>query len=164
MIALLPALHSCKGKSEKPPFDIKVNAPQAGKVVSVPYEELGGVKTIPVKINGVSMDMIYDTGCSGIQISLHELQTLLKNGKISQDDVLGMDYAQIADGTVVENGRIRLRSVTISGEGGSVELHDLEASVALNLEAPVLLGNTVADELASVEVDNVKKAIKFHKR
>ena len=47
------------------------------------------------------MSMIYDTGCSGVHLSLNELQTLFKNGKFSEDDIIGSNYSQIADGSIV---------------------------------------------------------------
>lgn len=106
------------------------------------------------------MSMIYDTGCSGVHLSLNELQTLFKNGKFSEDDIIGSNYSQIADGSIVENGLINLREVEIGGEDGLV-LHNVEATVALNQNAPILLGNDVLDELASVKVDNVNKTINF---
>ncbi len=130
------------------------------EVISIPYREINGVKTIPVKLNGVSMDMIYDTGCSGVHLSLLELQTLYKNGKFSENDVIGTSLSQIADGSVVQNGEIILREIEIGGEDGIV-LPNVDASVSLNLEAPILLGNGVLDKVAAVEVDNVKKTINF---
>jgi predicted aspartyl protease len=130
------------------------------EVISIPYREINGVKTIPVKLNGVSMDMIYDTGCSGVHMSLLELQTLYKNGKFSQSDVIGTSMSQIADGSVVQNGVIILREIEIGGEDGIV-LPNVEASVSLNQEAPILLGNGALDKVAAVEVDNVKKTINF---
>lgn len=106
------------------------------------------------------MDMVFDTGCSGMSISLLEVQTLYKSRKISERDILGTTYAQIADGSIVENALINLREVEIGGKNGIV-LHNVKASVVLNQEAPLLLGNVVLDEVKSVEVDNNKKTIKF---
>jgi predicted aspartyl protease len=131
--------------------------------IAVPYSEFKGVKTIPVKLNGVTMDMIFDTGCSGISMSLHELQTLYKNNKISDDDIIGVTYAAIADGSIVQNGLINLSEVQIGGKDGIV-LHNVEASVATNQVAPILLGNGVIDKAASVEIDNINKVIKFKRR
>lgn len=130
-------------------------------VTRVPYTERGKVKVIPVKLNGVTMDMIFDTGCSGLHISLHELQTLMKNGQFSEADIIGSSFSQIADGSIVENGVIVLRSVAITDY---LVLEDVEATVALNQEAPLLLGNNVLDEYASVEIDNVNETINFKKR
>ena len=152
------ACSSCNTKGKKPPVDL--SGLNSVTDISIPYTELNGVKTIPVKLNGITMSMIYDTGCSGVHLSQNELQTLFKNGKFSEDDIIGSNYSQIADGSIVENGLINLREVEIGGEDGLV-LHNVEATVALNQNAPILLGNDVLDELASVKVDNVNKTINF---
>ena len=107
------------------------------------------------------MDMIFDTGASGVHISLHELQTLQKNGQFSEADCIGTSLSQIADGSIVKNGLIILRKVAITED---VILTDIEASVALNQEAPLLLGNNVLDEFSSIEIDNENKTINFKKR
>lgn len=151
-------LISCNSGIKKPPIDLTKT--EIKKEVSLPYTEFNGLKTIPVKINGLSMDMIYDSGCSGVQLSLLELQTLYKNGKFSEYDFMGTSANQIADGSVVENSVIIIREIEIGGKDGIV-LNNVEASVSPNLGAPVLLGNDVLDKVASVEVDNVHKLIKF---
>lgn len=157
-LVMVLACSSCNTKGKKPPVDL--SGLNSVTDISIPYTELNGVKTIPVKLNGITMSMIYDTGCSGVHLSLNELQTLFKNGKFSEDDIIGSNYSQIADGSIVENGLINLREVEIGGEDGLV-LHNVEATVALNQNAPILLGNDILDELASVKVDNVNKTINF---
>lgn len=149
-------LASCDAP-KTPPVDLTRKSSSA---IVVPFNILGGVKTIPVKINGVTMDMIFDTGCSGISISLHEVQTLWKNGRISDSDIRGTTYSVLANGTVEENVVILLHEVEIGGENGVV-LNNVEANVVLNMDAPLLLGNIVTDEVASVEVDNNEQVIKF---
>ena len=151
---------SCDKKSNKPPYNLDQ---QTSKAISIPYEEIGGVKTIPVRLNGITMNMIYDTGCSGIHLSLNEVQTLAKNGKLDASDILDASYATIADGSIVENGTINIKRIEIGGEDGIV-LENKTASVALNQVAPILLGNAVLDELASVEVDNIAKTLNFNKK
>lgn len=152
---------SCKQKNDKPPYQLDT---QSKPSVSIAYEEMGGVKVIPVKLNGVTLNMIYDTGCSGIHLSLNELQTLCKNGKLCQEDVLGVEYSSIADGSIVENGSINIKEIKIGDGDDCLVLHNKKATVALNQIAPILLGNEVLDELASVEVDNVNKEINFYKK
>lgn len=152
-------MESCKQKAEKPPVDLSPKKTESNDV-EVVYSEVAGVKTIPVKLNGVIMDMILDTGCSGISLSLTELQVMAKNGKISEKDLRGTSYAKIADGSVVENKEINIREVEIGGKNGII-LHNVQASIAMNQDAPVLLGNGVLDAVASVEVDNVHKVIRF---
>lgn len=101
-------LASCSNKNNKPPYQLDmVNT----SMISIPYEETGGVKIIPVKLNGVTMDMIYDTGASGLHLSLNEVQTLAKNGKLTDEYVLGVSYSCIADGSIVQNGTIDRKSV-----------------------------------------------------
>lgn len=156
---------SCSNQSSTSSAPIKLPS-QGGKrsersTIKVPYLERGNVKVIPVKLNDVSMDMIFDTGASGVHISLLELQTLQKNGQFSEADCIGTSLSQIADGSVVKNGLIILRKVAITED---IVLTDVEASVALNQEAPLLLGNNVLDEFSSIIIDNDNKTINFKKR
>lgn len=160
-LGIVFTIASCKQKNDKPPYQLDT---QSKPAVSIAYEEMGGVKVIPVKLNGVTLNMIYDTGCSGIHLSLNELQTLCKNGKLSQEDVLGVEYSSIADGSIVENGSINIKEIKIGDGDDCLVLHNKKATVALNQIAPILLGNEVLDELASVEVDNVNKEINFYKK
>lgn len=153
-------LSSCDQKTSKPPYNLDQ---ESTETISIPYEEFYGVKTIPVKLNGITMNMIYDTGCSGIHLSLNEVKTLAKNGKLDASDIIGASYATIADGSIVKNGSINIKRIEIGGEDGIV-LENIQASVALNQDAPILLGNSVLDELASVEVDNITKTINFNKK
>ncbi|MDE7427332.1 MAG: retroviral-like aspartic protease family protein [Muribaculaceae bacterium] len=156
----LLTLTSCDKRDTKPVYNLSKTT---SGVISVPYEDIGGVKIIPVKLNGITMNMIYDTGCSGIHLSLNEVQTLAKNGKLDASDILDASYSTIADGSIVENGTILIKRIEIGGKDGIV-LEGKKASVALNQEAPILLGNSVLDELASVEVDNIAKTINFNKK
>lgn len=159
-VIMMVVVSACEKKASKPPYNL---CQDTRTCISIPYEEFGGVKVIPVKLNGITMNMIYDTGCSGINLSLNELQTLCKNGKLDQNDILGSSYSRIADGSIVEDGTINIKRIEIGDEDGLV-LENVQASVALNQRAPILLGNAVLDELASVEVDNVEKTINFYKK
>ena len=165
MVMLLSIVTSCGNQSSSNTAPIKLPS-QGGKrssrsMIKVPYVERGNVKIIPVRLNDVTMDMIFDTGASGVHISLHELQTLEKNGQFSEADCIGTSLSQIADGSIVENGLIILRKVAITED---VVLTDIEASVALNQEAPLLLGNNVLNEFSSIEIDNENKTINFKRR
>jgi len=160
-VGILSLATSCKDKNAKPPYQLENSKTPS---ISIAYEEMSGVKVIPVKLNGVTMNMIYDTGCAGLHLSLNELQTLAKNNKISQEDILGVEYNTIADGSIVGNGSVNIKEIKIGEGDDAIVLHNKTASVALNQVAPILLGNEVLDELASVEVDNVTKTINFYKK
>ncbi len=156
-ICVMVFTYSCNTKEQKAPVPLPKND---GKVVEVKYTELGNVKTIPVKINGVSIDAIYDTGCSGVHLSLHELETLAKNNKFDMNDFLGYSYSTIADGSKVIDGVMEIRDITIGNENPIV-IKNVEATISLNGSAPVLIGNGVFDKVAAMEIDNVNKCIRF---
>ena len=104
--------------------------------------------------------MIYDTGASHIVMSLNEVITLLKNGALSESDIIGSDYATIADGNIVENVKVRLREVEIGGEDG-IKVNNVEALIVANLDAPLLLGRSAIKDnnVASISIDNEQQAI-----
>ncbi len=156
-ICVIFSAYSCGQKEQKPP--VPLPKPD-DKTVEVKYSELGSVKTIPIKINGVSIDAIYDTGCSGVHLSLHELETLAKNNKFDMDDFLGYSYSTIADGSNVVNGVMVLKDITI-GNDKPIIIKNVDATVSLNGQAPVLIGNGVFDKVAAMEIDNVNKCIRF---
>lgn len=162
--AAILTLGACGDK--KPPLDLSSPKPTVSTTepIRVEYREMNGVKAIPVKINGVSMDVIYDSGCSGISLSAHEVKTLVKNGCIDEADVEGLDYSVIADGSVMENLVVNLRKIEIGQGDRKLTLHNKRATVVLNSDAPVLLGNAVFDEVARVEADNDNHTINFYPR
>lgn len=157
-ICTLILSNACTNGNKQTPINLKDK--EEKNVIKVEYSELGGVKTIPIKINGVSMDAIYDSGCSGMHMSLHELQTLLKNGKFNEYDIIGISESQIADGSVVPNAVYKIREIEIGGKGG-IKVENVETTISLNQEAPILLGNAVFNEVALIEVDNVNETINF---
>lgn len=127
-------------------------------IVSIPYREEGGVKTIRVSLNGMPVDMIFDTGCSGTLISLAEAQYMYNKGLLTDDNFLGMSNSQIADGSIVENMVINLDKIVIDEK---LVCYDVQATVCLNNDAPLLLGNEVLNRTASYTIDNQNKVIKF---
>lgn len=126
--------------------------------IEIPYREISGVKQIPVKINGMGFYMIFDTGCSTNLISKLELLSLIKNGVISEEDILGVTQSTIADGSVVENLVVNLKEVVLDDK---IIFSNIQASVSENIEAPLLLGNEILNQVESYEIDNNEQVIKF---
>lgn len=157
LFTLLTLFVSCGNKQPKrPPIDFSSNS---SNVVKIKYDDRDNNQIwIPVKLNGVTMDMLYDTGFNGtVSMSLLELQTLAKQGRFSEDDILGTSYSSIADGSIVENGVVRLHTLQIADD---IVLQNVNASVAMNQEAPMLIGREVFYQVASkVEVDNVNMTL-----
>lgn len=128
----------------------------ADDVAVIPYTEECGVKIVNVRVNGIPMDMIFDTGCSGTLISLAEAKYLVDKGLLDEDDFLGTESSVIADGSVVENMTVLLRRVEV---GGEIYCDDVVATVSPNVGAPLLMGNEILDRVKSFTVDNVAKNI-----
>lgn len=117
----------------------------------------GGVYKIPIEINGVSMNFIFDTGASIISISETEALYLIKQGKILEEDILGSVYYQDATGKISEGTQINLKSVRI----GNNEVYNVKASVVHNLQAPLLLGQSALSRFGKVTIDYKKNTISF---
>lgn len=158
------ALSSCKGNRQKPVYvdseiaEEETEQAEGGDVIVVPFRNEGGVKYVQVTVNGVGLEMVFDTGCSGALISVAEANYLFQKGKLTQEDVLGTAQSQIADGSVVENMVVNLKEVVIDGQ---IMCPDVQATVADNINAPLLLGNEVLDRLATVEIDNENGTLNF---
>lgn len=132
-----------------------------GETIDVPFKVEGGVKYVSAKINGVSIDMIFDTGCSETLISLLEAQQLVKRGLLSEDDIVGIGQSTIADGSVVEDAILNLKTLELSDGNTTIVCRNVITHVSSNIDAPVLLGNGVLDRVASFTIDNENSLIKF---
>jgi len=129
--------------------------------IDVPFKWESGVKYVQVKINGLSTDMIFDTGCSMTLISVLEAQQLMKRGLLSSEDFLGTAKASIADGSIVEDAVFNIKTLELSDGQQTIICRDVLTQVSSNAEAPVLLGNGVLDRVASYTIDNDARVIKF---
>lgn len=116
-----------------------------------------GVNYISVKINGVDMEVIFDTGASDVVISTVEAAFLYKQGKLTSDDILGETYFQVADGSIGAGTVINLRTLQI----GNKVVHDVRATVVDNMEAPLLLGQSALSRFGSIKIDNERKTVEF---
>ena len=144
---------------EEEDFDAEVgDYARSGDEVVIPFREEGGVKYVSVTVNGMDVEMIFDTGCSSTLISMAEANYLYQKGLLEEGDILGTAHAVIADGSIVENAVVNLREVVI---GGQVMCSDVTATVSENPAAPLLLGNEVLDRVATLEIDNERKALIF---
>lgn len=120
-------------------------------------KEEPGEYYVPMRVNGQELKFIFDTGASSICISSLEANLLLKQGQISEDDILGDVQSSIADGSIVHATHINLREVELAG----VTLHDVDAIVSDNDSAPLLLGQSAMSRFGSFKVDYKKQTITF---
>ena len=110
----------------------------------------GGTFEIPCDINGLSLQMVFDTGASDVSISSVEANFMFKNGYISEKDIKGKRYYQTASGQISEGTTVTLREVRI----GDAVLHNVDASVVKSQRAPLLLGQSAMERFGIITIDN----------
>lgn len=128
-------------------FLVCVSISQAQTVIQM--EKKGGVYYVPCTVNGLKLQFIFDTGASDVSISMSEAMFMLKNGYMSKDDLLGIEYYQIANGDVAEGTNIILRNIVI----GDKELRNVKASIVHSATAPLLLGQSVLERFGNVSIN-----------
>lgn len=161
ILAAALLLGSCGGKvSPPPPLEVYDEEAFSETGVELPFEVYGNVRYVKVKVNGVEMKMIFDTGASGVSLSLTEAIFLEKQGKLTKDDFLGSMNMRTANGEVSEGMVVNLKEVELA-EG--LVATDVTAIIVGNLEAPLLLGNSALKDIGSFEIDDEAKVIRFNK-
>lgn len=109
----------------------------------------GGVYLIPAVVNGANMDFIFDTGASDITISQVEALFLYRQGTLTEDDFIGVQQYQIADGSISEGSIINLKTVQI----GNKVLRNVKASIIHNTHAPLLLGQSALNRFGQITIN-----------
>lgn len=122
----------------------------------IPFTVESGNCYVNCKINELPMRFVFDTGASDVSLSMVEASFMMKNGYLSQNDVIGSARFSDAVGNVSEGTVINLRKVQF----GDVELDNVRASVVRNQKAPLLLGQTVLSRIGKIEIDNQRKVLK----
>ena len=123
----------------------------------VPFTKEGGVCKVKCKINGLSLHFIFDTGASDVTLSMVEATFMMKNGYLSNKDVIGSNQYMDANGNVSVGTVINLKNVYF----GDLKLTNIRASVVRNQKAPLLLGQSVLRKLGKIEIDNSKHVLKI---
>ena len=137
-------------------MDIDMTAVKEEQITEVPItRKAGGTFNVDCSVNGLALNMIFDTGASDVSISKVEADFMLKNNYLSKDDIKGKQYYQTADGGISEGTVITLKEVRI----GDAVLHNVNASVVKNQKAPLLLGESVLQRFGTFTVDNINSKL-----
>ena len=124
----------------------------SGTVTEVAFKRhQGGTFEIPCEVNGLPLQMLFDTGASSVTLSSVEANFMLKNDYLSAKDLGGKEYYRIADGGLTEGTLVTLREVKI----GDFVLKNVKASVVSNQKAPILLGQSVMERFGTITIDNI---------
>ena len=124
----------------------------------VTMKKEGGVYLVPITVNGLNLDFIFDTGASSICISSAEAMVMLRQGQITEEDIGGQQQFQDATGEISVGTVINLRTVEIGG----IELTNVEANVVDNIQSPLLLGQTALNKFGKVTIDYNNETIEFN--
>ena len=128
------------------------------KGTKVTMRKESGVYFVPIKVNGLDLEFIFDTGASTLCISSAEAVVMLRQGQIDEDDILGQSQFQDATGGISVGTIVRLKTVEIGG----ITLHNIEANVVDNIQAPLLLGQTALSKFGKVTIDYDNNTIEFN--
>jgi aspartyl protease family protein len=135
--------------------NIDMDEVQANNALRMEIEN--GVRYVWIQINGIGLRFIFDTGASSICISPAEATVLFRQGTLRQEDILDIEYFQDATGRISEGTKINLREVKI----GDMTLENVDATVVDNVNAPLLLGQSVLERFGKIEIDNERNEIIF---
>lgn len=116
----------------------------------IKMEKENGVNYVWIEINDLKLRFIFDTGASNICISSSEASVLYRQGTLLKEDILDIEYFQDATGKISEGTKINLRTVKV----GSITLENIEATVIDNIDAPLLLGQSVFEKFGNIEINN----------
>ncbi len=156
ILITLVFLCSCKNNQRKDNINTTSSDSVRVENVTIKMNPSGGVYTIPCVVNGVKMNFIFDTGASNVCLSLTEALFMYKNGILTDTDIIGKTHSQIADGSIVENTEVVLHSIDVGG----ILITDVKALVSSNLDAPLLLGQSVIKKLGAFEIKGDSLIIK----
>jgi aspartyl protease family protein len=125
---------------------------------SIPMEVENGVRYVWIHVNGILLRFIFDTGASNICISPAEASVLYRQGTLKKEDILDVEYFQDATGNISAGTTINLREIKI----GSVVLENVKATIVDNVNAPLLLGQSVLERFGKIQIDNDNNLILFN--
>lgn len=178
-IAIL-ACSSCGGKQDPSPrdpvweeaTDTAASASSAvkkvtlsGKTVLVPFRRTeNGLAEVQVSLNGTPFNMWWDTGASITSISSLEFIKLVKEGKVNEEDKIGIVNTSYADGSSGMEEVYCIKEIFIQGKNNEyLVLNDVAVSVSSNLGAPLLIGQNVISNLPKHKFNDEAEVIEFDK-
>lgn len=113
------------------------------------YQKEGGLAIIPIEIDGLSIDVILDSGASSVSISKKLEKILQDQGVITESDYIEPGLFRIADGSISQQNRLIIPHIDI----GNVRVNNVLASVN-RTDDIILLGSSFLDAFKSWKINN----------
>lgn len=137
----------------------------SGEKVLVPFKRKeNGLAEVQISLNGTPFNMWWDTGASLTSISSLEFIKLIKEGKVSDADMLGTVSNSYADGSSGEETVYNIKEILIQGKNNEyLRLNDVAVTVSENLGAPLLIGQNVIGNLPKHKFNDATEEIEFDK-
>lgn len=114
-----------------------------------------GVFTVPCIVNGIPLKFIFDTGASDVSLSLVEADYMVRNGLLTDEDIIGSNYYQTATGNLSVGVKVILREIKF----GDIKLTNVVASVIQSDRAPLLLGQSVLSRIGKYQIDPLNNTL-----
>ena len=117
----------------------------------IPIEVGNGEIHIIAEINGIKVNFLLDSGCSGIQLSGSDFGYLMHMKAMSGKDATSPGIATLADGSKSECQGYNIKNLKF----GKTVLKNMECSVPSNstTDTESLLGHSVLEKLGKVTID-----------
>lgn len=131
------------------------SAASSSNVVTVYMMKRNGIYYVPCQINGVNADFVFDTGASTICLSSEIADYMIKKGLLTEQDVKGKARALIANGSSYEKVVVNLKDIEIGG----LHIKNVQATIAPNQNAPLLLGQSAIQRLGTITIEGNKLII-----
>ena len=121
----------------------------------IPLGTNSGVYTVPVQINrSINLEFVVDPGAAVVVIPTSVFRALVTNRTLTQDDILGISAAELADRSSYRAVQVRLRELKIS----NTIVHNVIAAVSPELTLP-LLGQSFLSRFSLVTFDNERHVL-----
>ena len=148
------------------PFSAKNYSRKTTKIISkenisneeIKLEKESSLYLINISVNGITKKFILDSGASDVSINENFEQELINKGLIKKEDYISSALYKIADGSIVSNRRLIIRSLKI----GNFTVENVKVGVSKN-DAPLLLGKSLLDKFSTWSIDNQKSTLKLTK-
>jgi len=112
----------------------------------------GGTYLVPVLINGViPLNFTVDSGAADVSIPADVVLTLVRTGTLTENDFIGSQKYQLADGSAVESKTFIIHSLKV----GDRTVTNVRASIS-DVKGGLLLGQSFLEKFRSWSLDNAK--------